>query len=288
MQQLIESGDHKHITDPTPDRLYVKKKLAAAGKTVPPNPAQASDDVLEYRLPKNGWTKDLVDLPKFSDINIEQYTLQSGKKVDRKASEAKSEVCMKTCIKIETRGYQFFAEGYIHDYCIKMTPTAIFIKAKCFPSQRKNEKAHQCWCVLSRSGTVLHAYCTCVAGASGFCNHVCALLYQTSHFSKRGMEKVPPDGSKTSVPQTWDKPRVHGIRPEPVMACSVKKAKVDGDQSSKPIKSSLYEARMENVVPNDPDLLEEVQKSHPHYGLLEIKCMCIYSPEHHSFGSCKE
>ena len=55
------------------------------------------------------------------------------------------------------------------------------------------------------------------------------------------------------------------------MGCSVKKAKVDGDQSSKPIKSSLYEARMENVVPNDLDLLE-VQKSHPHYGLLEIKC----------------
>ena len=72
---------------------------------------------------------------------------------------------------------------------------------------------------------------------------------------------MPPDGSKTSVPQTWDTPRVHGVRPEPVMACSVKKAKVDGDQSSKPIKSRLYEARMKNVVPNDPDLLEEVQKN---------------------------
>ena len=142
-----------------------------------------------------------------------------------------------------------------------MTPIAIFIKAKCFPSQRKTEKAHQRWCVLSRSGTVLHAYCTCVAGASGFCNHVCALLYQTSHFSKRGMEKVPPDGSKTSVPQTWDKPGVHGIRPEAAMACSVKKANADGDQSSKPINSSLYEAQMENVVPKDPDLLEEVQKN---------------------------
>ena len=82
---------------------------------------------------------------------------------------------------------------------------------------------------------------------------------------------MPPDGSKTSVTQTWDKPRVNGIRPEPVMACSVKKAKVDGDQSSKPIKSSLYEARMENVVPNDPDLLEEVQKTlkqeNPLYGI---------------------
>ena len=59
---------------------------------------------------------------------------------------------------------------------------------------------------------------------------------------------MPPDGSKTSVPQIWDKPRVHGIRPEPVMACSIKKAKVDGDQSSKPIKSSLYEARMALTV----------------------------------------
>ena len=56
------------------------------------------------------------------------------------------------------------------------------------------------------------------------------------------------------------------------MACSVKKAKVDGDQSSKPIKSSLYDARLANIAPNDPDLLEEVQKSNPHHGLLEIKC----------------
>ena len=55
------------------------------------------------------------------------------------------------------------------------------------------------------------------------------------------------------------------------MDCSIKKAKIDGDKSSKPIKSSLYEAQMENVVPNDPDLLEEVQKTlkkeNPLYGI---------------------
>ena len=117
----------------------------------------------------------------------------------------------------------------------------------------------------------MHAYCSCIAGASGFCNHICALLYQTSHYSKRQLDTVPPDGSKTSVPQTWDKPRIHGITHEPVMSCTVKKVKLDG-ANSQCIQSNAYEARMKNVIPNDPTLLEEVQKElreeNPLYGIV--------------------
>ena len=74
-------------------------------------------------------------------------------------------------------------------------------------SQRKPTKPHQLWFAVSgeQPYNVITAYCSCVAGASGFCN-----LFQTSHFFKRKLDVVQPDGSKTSITQTWDKPRVHG------------------------------------------------------------------------------
>lgn len=48
------------------------------------------------------------------------------------------------------------------------------------------------------------------------------------------------------------------------MSCSVKKAKIDG-ASNMAIESTLYEARTENIVANDPDLLQEVQDEYGIY-----------------------
>ena len=112
---------------------------------------------------------------------------------------------------------------------------------------------------LTQSGVLCHCQGKCCMHTvhalqehhAGFWNHICALLYQASHYSKRQLDTVLPDGSKTNVPQTWDKPRIHGITPEPVMPCTVKKVKLDG-ANSQCIQSTAYEARMKNVIPNDP------------------------------------
>ena len=153
-----------------------------------------------------------------------------------------------------------------------------FVKAKCFASQKKNDKPHEVWTCISLDPPhdAVHGYCTCVAGSSGYCNHVMALLYQISHFSKSTANKIPDDISKTSIPQIWNKPRVQGITPELVMSCGVVKVKSEvaqdsGRVRSDHISSSLYEARREASLCNNNTLLSACQKSlaeeNPLYGI---------------------
>ena len=82
------------------------------------------------------------------------------------------------------------------------------------------------------------------------------------------MKFVPSCISKTSVPQTWDKPRIQGIHPEPVMQCTVKKSKTT--TTSKPVTCSLYEARTSKHIANSPENIRKIQedmaKINPLYG----------------------
>ena len=51
-----------------------------------------------------------------------------------------------------------------------------FLKSDCRPSERLNDPPHKLWaCILKKSSKVLSAYCSCMAGMSGTCNHVAAL-----------------------------------------------------------------------------------------------------------------
>ena len=99
VHQLIENGDHKRVIDSTPDKLYLKKHAAGGGGADTQETQSITNTV--HNLPKSCWGKDLSILPPLNDISIEEYTLQSGKKVDRRSSETAAKVCLKTCIKIE-------------------------------------------------------------------------------------------------------------------------------------------------------------------------------------------
>ena len=208
-------------------------------------------DSLEPHIvpPKHGWTTDLQDMPSFNDVTISEFTENTGK-------TPKS----KSCVRPEQRGYQFFSESYVHNYKTCKTQHHYFIKANCYRSQSKNESPHIIWLALSTTSpitTVCKAFCSCKAGASGYCNHVLATMYQTSHFCKLGSKSVPLRGSKTEYPQLWDKPsRGKKIKAESVMKAKVKKAKV-GEGWKAGQKCSLYEAR--EVVTNNNELINEVK-----------------------------
>jgi hypothetical protein len=60
---------------------------------------------------------------------------------------------------------------------------------------------------LSNNGDIINAKCNCVAGASGFCCHVMALLYLIDHSLKLGLETFPRVGTCTDNPQQWHKSR---------------------------------------------------------------------------------
>lgn len=153
------------------------------------------------------------------------------------------------------------------------TQTIYWIRAKSFASLRKRNDPHNLVCALSKSEPhdVTYAYCSCAAGKSGYCSHVLALLYQTSHYYKYGCDSSDRSVSKTSIPQVWDKPRIEGIKSEPVMEVTVKKARIDAPSSSKCVDNSLYEARVKSLVGNDVDKLAtmkaEAASINPLYGI---------------------
>lgn len=65
--------------------------------------------------------------------------------------------------KQNSRGYQFFAEGYIHDVFTHESDS--IIKAKCYRSQKKNATPHRLHIQFSAAmDSILEAHCTCEAG----------------------------------------------------------------------------------------------------------------------------
>lgn len=262
VQDTIDFGNQPAIIDPTQEKIYTRRKEEGLPVTLPP--VVPSREPQHITPPKHGWTTNLQDLPTFNDVTISEFTENTGK-------TAKS----KSCVRPEHRGYQFFSESYIHNYETCKTEMHFFIKANCYRSQSKNEAPHVIWLALSNTSgitAVSKAYCSCKAGASGYCNHVLATMYQTSHFCKLGCKTVPLRGSKTEYPQSWDKPsRGKKIKAVSVMKAHVKKAKV-GEGWKAGQKCTLYEAR--EVVENNNKIIDDVKsdlkEENVNYGFVSM------------------
>ncbi|XP_065069946.1 LOW QUALITY PROTEIN: uncharacterized protein LOC135694967 [Rhopilema esculentum] len=57
----------------------------------------------------------------------------------------------------------------------------------------------------------------------GVCNHKSAFLFQIVHYKSLGLKVLPNNVSKTSLPQTWHKPRTKDINPEPISSLQIQK-----------------------------------------------------------------
>lgn len=65
-----------------------------------------------------------------------------------------------------------------------------FIKGLVVPQTRVNEKPYLVWVLIFKNtGTIHKADCHCIAGLSGMCKHVAALLYRVSDMVKAGLNK---------------------------------------------------------------------------------------------------
>ena len=90
-----------------------------------------------------------------------------------------------------SKAYSYFNRGWLGNifyhgngdssaYC--------FLKSDCRPSERLNDPPHKLWaCILKKSSKVLSAYCSCMAGMSGTCNHVAALLFRVEAAVRLGL-----------------------------------------------------------------------------------------------------
>ena len=268
VQTIAESAQNLTILDPTKDQVYKKRKLEAQGKGTLSAPVSGSAsaasvavrDSDESVCPSSGWARYIPCDINFNDSHIQRYVVQCGKRAS--CMTAVSDAQQKTCIRPENRGHQFFKEEYLVDMWCQKNVNLMFFKSKCHPSQRKNDPLHCLWCSLDINFDVVKAYCSCKAGASGYCNHVMALLYQIREFSLNETKHIPEDLSRTSKPQVWHKPRIEGISAEPVMECVV------GSKE----KSNICEVRRTAAIENDGPLLQKVQEDlkqeNPLYGIV--------------------
>ena len=118
---------------------------------------------------------------------------------------------------------------------------------------------------------ISNAKCNCVAGASGFCCHVMALLYLIDHTLKLSLESFPRVGTCTDNPQQWHKPRTLGIKAEPIMGSSVIDPKHEKKRFSG-IQSTLFEARHGPAQDNNGalSLHEKIKQHFPNLGFAEV------------------
>ena len=76
---------------------------------------------------------------------------------------------------------------------------------------------------LCRStGAVLSGRCTCPAGASGYCNHVMALLFELADYSLNLLQCLPEEVACTSKNRSWGIPSKNIHNKDPIMNLSVK------------------------------------------------------------------
>ncbi|KAK3735994.1 hypothetical protein QZH41_018253 [Actinostola sp. cb2023] len=174
------------------------------------------------------WTKSLKILPKFSSDHINIHLKGCGKKT------------------VGQKGYKFFVENYIHDVFVgeKTNIDNVFVKGRCFRSQRKNEEPHFLNLEVKSTGEIVLTQCSCKAGAGGHCNHMFALLYLLIHWAMLGVTDIAADKTCTSLPQQWHKPRTQTIEADPIMKCVFAQASKDkdGGRKRKPVHCKLYNA----------------------------------------------
>ena len=161
VQGLVASGQHQDVFDPTPDQLYKKRKFSVPNVEPQPDTSQKSTEE-DITIPSSGWGRAIPAALEFDDVNIKKHSLNSGQRASKSSNLIAGN--SKTCIRPETRGYQFYSEQYLHDILCQETEYKIFFKAKCFPSQKKNDTPHNLWCALNIHGNdVVAAHCSCIA-----------------------------------------------------------------------------------------------------------------------------
>ncbi|XP_038064883.1 uncharacterized protein LOC119735247 [Patiria miniata] len=125
------------------------------------------------------------------------------------------------------RGYNFFKNGYVHKIALELLKEGeVAVQGKCFRSMRKSDTPHSLNVCFGRDqGLIAESRCSCVAGLSGTCAHIIALIYTLRHYQDLGLKEIPGQLSCTSLPQQWHKPCGCKIRPQSVAGLVMAKPK---------------------------------------------------------------
>ena len=111
-----------------------------------------------------------------------------------------------------------------------------FLKCKVVPSHRVKSKPYDVWALIEKdseipAGNVKSAYCCCVGGLVGTCNHVVAMLFRIEHAVRFNLTNP----TSTSKLCNWNEPsgsKVHMV-PERIKDICFDKAQYMKEENSK-------------------------------------------------------
>jgi len=173
------------------------------------------------------WSKNLVGLPQFTIKELESFFRDSGKTG-----------------KTQKRAGNLLFDNFLDNLHCCQSNVLFYIRGVCSASYRKGQ-FHKLSCALDiKSAEIKYAYCTCIAGGGGFCNHIYAMLKLIAQFALDKLQEIPEQLPCTSRPCGWTVPQIRkmNIMKPSIMQTTVKKARVD-NKTRRGIQCTLYEAR---------------------------------------------
>ena len=114
-------------------------------------------------------------MPFFTRAEVNQHISKSGENIGSKTHSVPASV---------KKASTFLEDEYLKEILAARDGSYFYFKSLCHHSFRKNDPPHNlkgALCIVG--GKVKHAYCTCVAGAVGFCNHMLALMMKVCKFT---------------------------------------------------------------------------------------------------------
>ena len=180
-----------------PERL----KEAACKEPVSGNSRHWPSHVGHYKVPEEGWCRQLGGIPAMSFSVIDEYV----KRVHTVGGA--SELGQG---KGSREGWIMFRENHVR--CLEVSSPAtqvssvFFIRAVVQASFRLRVAYKVVLVALPTVENVCEIpamRCTCPAGVSGACKHCLATLYRLWDLQQQGCLLVPPDKSTTDVPAYW-------------------------------------------------------------------------------------
>ena len=99
-----------------------------------------------------------------------------------------------------SKAYSYYGTGWLSSLNFHAIPDEskfCSLKTTCRPSQRITDVPHKLWvCLCKKSGKILKAHCTCMAGFSQTCNHIAAALCRIEEAVRMGLTN--PSCTKTA------------------------------------------------------------------------------------------
>lgn len=187
------------------------------------------------------WGKSLENMPNVTINEIENHRKKSGK--------SQSIAIIKTL----DRGRKFKNERYISADSIftRFYLGFFYVKCKCKASMKKEFRTVELVFNTNDADYGINAKCDCPAGASGYCNHIMALLFELADYTLSGLLQVPEEVSCTSKSRQWGIPSESRAFKNPVMLSSVYA------NSDKGIDCTLYNPRRKKCDAEDVKIFKE-------------------------------